>query len=205
MTDLMRHSFRLDRNRRRHPLVRFSDYDLRMRWAGLVVFLGCVRPPPAVPVHSASPEMQRLFDRFLGDWTVLEEHADSPLTSQRGSHREGRARFEPGPGNGSMIEHYHAHGPNGDLDALVIFSYDPRAGAYQVFKCFDDGCDEKPVTARWEDDRLVLTWEIEVRGKALTLRDTYGDFTRNSFTLVAEASTGGASFERIIVSTSHRA
>jgi hypothetical protein len=176
-----------------------------MRWAGLLLLLGCARPPLAPPAHAASPEMQRLFDRFLGDWTVLEEHADSPLTPQRGTRREGRARFEPGPGNGSMIERYHAHGPNGDLDALVIFSFDPRSGAYQVFKCFDDGCDQKPVTARWEDDRLVLNWQVEVRGKAFTLRDTYRDFTRDSFTLVAEASADGASFERIIVSTSRRA
>jgi hypothetical protein len=175
-----------------------------MRWLALILFFGCARPSPTPSAH-ASPEMQRLFERFLGEWTVLEEHADSPLTSQRGTRREGRARFEPGPGNGSMIEHYHAHGPKGDLDALVVFYWDSRAAAYKVFKCFDDGCEDKPITARWEDERLVVEWGMEVRGKALTLRDTYADFTRDSFTLVAEVSVGGAPFERIIVSTSRRA
>jgi hypothetical protein len=46
---------------------------------------------------------------------------------------------------------------------------------------------------------------MEVRGKAVILRDTYAEFTHDSFTLVAEASVDGAPFERIIVSTSQRA
>lgn len=62
--------------------------------------------PPSDDFHP-SPEMQKLFDAFMGTWRVSENFEIS--ASQHGKHRRGTASFRSGPGF-SLIEDYNSDG-----------------------------------------------------------------------------------------------
>src|SRR5215831_18045869 len=64
-----------------------------------------------------SPEMQKLFDAFVGSWRVSESFEVS--ASRQGKIRKGTASFRTGPGS-SLIEDYESDGSAGALKFLAL-------------------------------------------------------------------------------------
>jgi len=74
-----------------------------------------------------SAEMQRLIDRFRGNWAVRETFEVS-ASRQRGT-RQGIASFRTGPGF-SLIEDYKSGGSAGSLRFLALVWWDETAQVY---------------------------------------------------------------------------
>ena len=94
---------------------------------------------PAKAQLLPSPEMQRLFDAFTGEWAVSESFEISP--SRHGQTRQGTASFRAGPGF-SLIEDYQSNGSAGKLNFLAVLWWDQSAKSYRLLTCANnDGCE----------------------------------------------------------------
>jgi hypothetical protein len=132
--------------------------------------------------------MERLLNAFVGKWAVKETFEVS--ASKQGRTREGTATFRAGPGF-SLIEDYRSNGSAGELHFLALLWWDPKSQAYALLTCANnDGCQLRG-TARWEGPNLVNTWEEEIEGKKISFKDSFGDISPSSITLVSEGLRDG--------------
>lgn len=153
--------------------------------------------PSQKPVNDEfrpAPEMQRLFDAFVGSWTVSETFEAS---IEGGKTRQGRASFRPGPGY-SLIEDYRSSGSAGNLNALALVWWDQSAQIYRLLMCANnDGCRQRG-TLRWEGKVLVNSWDEYVDGKAATFKDSFVDISASSFRLISEGAANGKTIWRVV-------
>jgi hypothetical protein len=137
------------------------------------------------------PEMQRLIRAFQGSYTTVERHQPTQ-EFPHGGIRTGRAVIRAAAGGNAMTSEVHSHAPEGDLDYLGIFWWDPSAQVYRLLMCakqFPEGC-LSGATARWEGDKLVRTREVNDNGKKIVLRDTIS-FPPDGYINLAEVSVDG--------------
>lgn len=158
---------------------------------------------PNVP----SPEMNRLIRAFAGSYTTVEHHQPHE-GFPNGGIRTGKVVIRPAAGGNAMVSEVHSHSPQGDLDYMGVFWWDPSAGVYRLLMCarqFPEGC-LTGATARWEGSKFVRTQEVNQDGKKIVLRDTIS-FAPNSFTNVAEVSIDGGPMKEQIrtIATRQRA
>ena len=158
------------------------------------------QPGATVPKSASSdlrpaPEMQRLLDAFVGNWTVRETFEVS--ASRQGKTRQGTASFRAGPGF-SLIEDYTSGGSAGSLRFLALLWWDQTAQVYRLLTCANnDGCSLRG-TAIWEGKKLVNSWEQTVDGKTARFKDSFVDIQPSSFRLVSEGSTSERTIWRVI-------
>lgn len=149
---------------------------------------GAVAARPVEEELRPSPEMQKLFDAFLGDWEVRENFEVS--ASGQGGTRRGTASFRAGPGF-SLIEDYNSSGSAGDLHALALLWWDPSARVYQYLTCANnDGCELRG-TAKWEGKTLVNSWQEKDMGKVPVFRDSFVDISPSGFRQISEGTVDG--------------
>ena len=142
-----------------------------------------------------APEMQKLYDAFVGSWQVTETFEIS--AERQGKAREGTARFRTAPGP-SLIEEYRSTGSAGSLSFLALLWWDPSAHIYRLLTCANnDGCHLRG-TARWEDKELVNSWEEDVDGTSAKFNDSFVDLSPSSFRLVSEGTAKGKTIWRVI-------
>ena len=158
------------------------------------------QPGATVPKSASSdlrpaPEMQRLLNAFVGNWTVRETFEVSE--SRQGKTRQGTASFRAGPGF-SLIEDYTSGGSAGSLRFLALLWWDQTAQVYRLLTCANnDGCSLRG-TAIWEGKKLVNSWEQTVDGKTARFKDSFVDIQPSSFRLVSEGSTSERTIWRVI-------
>ena len=141
------------------------------------------------------PEMQKLFDAFLGTWRVSESFEIS--SSHQGKTRQGTASFRSGPGF-SLIEEYKSDGSAGPLRFLALIWWDQSDKVYRFLTCANnDGCAARG-TAKWEGNALVNSWQEETNGSLASFHDSFQDISANGFRLVSEGSASGKTIWRVI-------
>lgn len=170
-----------------------------------VVFLAChlfaqpAQKPAAQYETAANPQMNRLAQTFLGNWTVSEDFARSRL-SPRGGERKGTARFHLATGGTTLVEDYHSDGSAGKLDFMAIIWWNQDRGIYEFFTCGNGG--ENPCrirgTAHWEGDSFVNEYDETMREGRKRWTDTFSQITRQSFTLVAAMAVSGGKMQPMI-------
>jgi muconolactone delta-isomerase len=142
-----------------------------------------------------SPEMQELYDAFVGTWNVSEVFEVS--ASRQGKTRQGTASFRLSPG-ASLIEDYKSDGSAGELSFLALLWWDKSARVYRVLTCANqDGCELRG-TARWHGHTLVNSWQEDVNGKRATFNDSFVDISLSGFRLVSEGSIDGKRIWRVV-------
>jgi hypothetical protein len=152
-------------------------------------------PKSASVEFHPSPEMQKLFDAFVGSWRVSESFEIS--TSRQGKTRKGTASFRTGAGF-SLIEDYNSDGSAGPLSFLALIWWDRQEQIYRFLTCANsDGCAPRG-TSRWEGNKFVNSWVEKVDGKSATFKDSFVDISPSSFRLVSEGSADGKTIWRVI-------
>ena len=71
------------------------------------------KPKPA-------PEMEKL-NFYLGEWDYTETYGKGPNAPKN----TGVYTSKLGPGGNSLINTFHSHGPVGDFEGLLVFTWDP--------------------------------------------------------------------------------
>jgi hypothetical protein len=135
--------------RERHALLA-----LQVALLILLSLVGAQRPARAAE-SATSPAMKKLFQAFVGDWTVLEAFEQNEFFPNGGA-RTGTARFTVGTGGTSLIEDYHSDGSAGKLDFLMVIWWDANAKLYRVFTCSNGSRNPGKLrgTAHWGEARL---------------------------------------------------
>ena len=150
------------------------------------------------PVRSevrTSAEMQKLADAFDGVWNVTETFEVS--ASQQGKTRRGIASFRLGPGV-SLIEDYQSNGSAGELKFFALLWWDQSVRVYRLLTCANnDGCRLRG-TAKWEGQEFVNSWEENVDGETVNLKDSFVDISPSSFRLISEGTEDGKKVWRVI-------
>jgi hypothetical protein len=153
----------------------------------------------------ARPAMNKLFQAFVGDWSVRETFQRNEFFP-KGGERKGMARFRVGTGGTSLIEDYHSDGSAGKLDFLLVIWWNAPAGIYQVFTCSNgsDNAGQLRGSAHWEQATLVNDYVEKLNGKDQKFQDRFSDLTAAAFTLVAGIERNGKTFVPLITTTYRR-
>ena len=85
-------------------------------------------------VRPANPEMQKLFDAFLGTWRLTKK-IEPGETMPNGGVGEGTEVYRAGPGAASIIEEIHLKETSGEFSGLGIAWWDDKAHGYRALWC----------------------------------------------------------------------
>lgn len=154
----------------------------------------------------ASPQIERIWQAFGGDWDSTETMERSELFP-KGGGRKGVSHWRLGVGGTTVTDDGHSDGSAGPLDHLLIFWWDEKAKLYRLFVCFKDnrGSDcQVRGTAHWEGKTFVNDYEEPVKGKPVRMRDSFIDITPNSHTLVFAVNAGNGTMKTMITTRSVR-
>ena len=105
-----------------------------------------------------SPEMQKIFNAFLGTWSVTEEIEPSE-TMPKGGVGWGEEVYRAGPGGASMTEEVHLKEPDGEISGFGVGWWDHNAQGFRAVWCDSKnpgGCILMAHLAKWEGDQFVL-------------------------------------------------
>jgi hypothetical protein len=131
-----------------------------------------------------SPEMQKLFNKFLGTWRVTEKIEPSE-TMPNGGAGEGTEVYRAGPGSASIIEEVHLKETSGEFSGMGVAWWDEKGQGYRALWCNSEnpsGCILMAHLAKWEGDQFVLRDEFERNGKKFNFKEVFSEITPTSFT-----------------------
>jgi len=154
----------------------------------------------AAKTRQPSPEMQRLFDAFLGTWSVTEQIEPSE-TMPNGGTGEGEEVYRIGPGGISIIEEIHLKEPGGEVSVLGVAWWDKKARGYRAFWCDSEnpaGCILMAHLAKWEGEQFVLRDEFEREGKKFDFKEVFSEITPISFTQTLYQGEAGKELKRLL-------
>jgi hypothetical protein len=141
-------------------------------------------PPPAPATKQTSPKMQKLFDTFLGTWSVTEKIEPSE-TLPKGGTGQGEEVYKAGPGGVSLIEEIHLREGFRESSGLGVGWWDQKAKGFRALWCDSEnpnGCIMMAHLAKWEGDNFVLRGEFERDGKKFLFKEVFSEITPTSFT-----------------------
>jgi hypothetical protein len=139
---------------------------------------------PTSTTRQPSPEMQKLFNEFLGTWRVTEKIEPSE-TMPNGGAGEGTEVYWAGPGGASIIEEIHLKETSGEFSGMGVAWWDEKGQGYRALWCNSEnpnGCIVMAHLAKWEGDQFVLRDEFERNGKKLNFKEVFSEITPTSFT-----------------------
>ena len=116
------------------------------------------------------PEMQRLSKLYVGTWEYTETYPKSPM-APNGGVNTGVYKSELGPGGNSIFNHFHSKGPVGEFDGTLVITWDPKEKAYKGFVFGDSFPSAIEENGQWEDDALVLRFELAMGATKIALRN----------------------------------
>src|SRR5262249_19906176 len=151
-------------------MIRFSKAHfpsaIRLLAFGLAVFFlrnaAAQQKPPALPL----PEMERLSKLYLGRWEYTETYRKS------GAVNTGVYMSELGPGGNSIVNHFQSKGPVGEIDGMLVMTWDPKEKAYKSYAFGGDFPGALIGTGQWEGDVLVYRSEFSIGATKIALRHT---------------------------------
>jgi hypothetical protein len=153
---------------------------------------------------AANPEMGRLARVFVGEWNTTEAFTPNEFYPN-GAQRRGTARFSLATGGTSLIEEVHSDGSAGKLDFMVIIWWNADAKSYEFFTCGNRGSDPCKIrgTAQWDGDSFVNRYDLTMRGITKKWRDTFSEFSLQSFTLVAAMESNNSGKMETMITTKY--
>ena len=146
-----------------------------------------------------SPEMQRLFNTFLGTWRITEKIEPSEAMPNGGA-AEGTEVYRAGPGGVSIIEEIHLKESTGEISGLGIGWWDEKAHGYKALWCDSqnlNGCILMAHFAKWEGDQFVLRDEFEKNGKKFNFKEVFSEITPASFTQTLYQGEAGKELRKL--------
>jgi len=156
--------------------------------------------PSATKNGQPSPEMQKLFNAFLGTWSVTEKIEPNERLPN-GGVGEGEVVYRAGPGAVSLIEEIHLKEPTGEISGLGIAWWDAKAQGYRALWCNSEnpsGCILMAHLAKWEGDQFVLGDEFERNGKKFEFKEVISEITPTSFTQTLYQGEAGKELKRLL-------
>jgi len=146
-----------------------------------------------------SPEMQRLFNTFLGTWRITEKIEPSEAMPNGGA-AEGTEVYRAGPGGVSIIEEIHLKESTGEISGLGIGWWDEKAHGYKALWCDSqnpNGCILMAHLAKWEGDQFILRDEFEKNGKKFNFKEVFSEITPASFTQTLYQGEAGKELRKL--------
>jgi len=146
-----------------------------------------------------SPEMQRLFNTFLGTWRITEKIEPSEAMPNGGA-ADGTEVYRAGPGGVSIIEEIHLKESTGEISGLGIGWWDEKAHGYKALWCDSqnpNGCILMAHLAKWERDQFILRDEFEKNGKKFNFKEVLSEITPASFTQTLYQGEAGKELRKL--------
>ena len=142
---------------------------------------GMQMPKPA-------PEMKFLTE-FVGTWSTEETMEKSPMMPEGGT-ATGTNVTRLGPGGFSIFIDQNSKSAMGPFRGHGVETWDPNEKAYKMV--WVDSMTPGMVieTGRKEGDNLVLTGEMMMMGKKISIKDVISDKTPTSFMLTSSMNDG---------------
>jgi len=146
---------------------------------------------PTPPVPKPSPEMQKLTKLFNGRWNVTGKIQDE-MWAKGGDEGSGVEVAKSGPGGFTSISDakmtFKKIGP---MIGHGVVWYDESKKAFQGIWCDNGGPTCMPSgEGKWDGDKLVFLGEMPMGPQTIPVRQTYSNFTENSFEWAMEAGDG---------------
>jgi hypothetical protein len=157
-------------------------------------------PAPAAAAQQPGPEMQQLFNAFVGTWSLTETIEPSEKLPNGGTGR-GEVVNRLGPGGRSSIEEIHLVERTGESIGLGLAWWDEKAGGYRTVWCengISGGCIVMARVAKWEGDQFVLGDEFEVNGKKFVFKEVLSEITPTSYTQTLYQGEAGKELKRLL-------
>lgn len=163
----------------------------------LILFaLPAARAQQAPSLPQQSPEIGRLAELITGKWSTTEQYAPSAMYATA-THGSGTDVIHGGPGDLSLILDYHSTNAYGKFSGHGVISWDQKTASFSLF--WIDNTSPQPTlsSGKWEGNSLVFTNDLTSSdGQPLYVKQTYSNFTPNSFTFTQESSIAGAPLKR---------
>ena len=153
---------------------------------GSAIALGLAFAPAwadhSAPLPSAYAEGSHAFDFNLGTWHTHIRRLKQPLSGHADwMELRGTVTVNPIWGGKAQVEEIEADGPGGRFEGMTVFLYDPAHGQWrQYFADSDDGTLDTPSVGRFADGRGVFYSQELYRGRAVLVRGTWSDITRDA-------------------------
>lgn len=157
-------------------------------------------PPPALKPKQTSPEMLKLFNTFLGTWSVTEKIEPSETLPKGGTGR-GEEVYKTGPGGVSLIEEIHLREVDRDISGLGVGWWDDKAKGFKALWCDSEnpnGCILMAHLAKWEGNDFVLGDEFQRDGKRFLFKEVFSEITPTSFTQTLSQGEAGKELKTIL-------
>jgi len=155
--------------------------------------------PAAVAQQQPGPEMQKLFNAFVGTWSLTEKIEPTESTPNGGSGY-GEVTSRPGPGAHSFIEEIHLVEPTRESIGLGLAWWDEKAGGYRTVWCENGiagGCIVMARLAKWEGDQFVAGDEFERNGKRFIFKEVLSEITSTSYTQTLYQGEAGKELKKL--------
>ncbi len=143
------------------------------------------------PMPKPSPEMQKLAKLFNGRWNVAGKIHDE-MWAKGGDEGSGTEVTKSGPGGFTYISDARMMFKKiGPMIGHGVVWYDESKKAYQGIWC-DNGAPTCMPSGegKWDGDKLVFLGEMPMGPQTVPVRQTYSNFTENSFEWSMEAGDG---------------
>jgi hypothetical protein len=157
-------------------------------------------PPSALRTKQTSPEMQKLFDTFLGTWSVTEKIEPSEMMPKGGTG-QGEEVYKAGPGGISLIEEIHLKEGANEISGLGVGWWDEKVKGFRVLWCDSEnpnGCIMMAHLAKWEGDQWVLGDEFQRDGKKFVFKEVFSEITPTSFTQTLYQGEAGKELKKLL-------
>jgi hypothetical protein len=167
---------------------------------GLTMFVAMAQSPPQAKNEKPRPEIQRVFDTFLGAWSVTEKIERSE-TVPNGGTGEGEEVYKRGPGGSSFIWEIHLKEESRNLSGLGVGWWDQQAKGYRMIWCSSenrDGCIAMAHPAQWEGNDFVLADEFDRDGKKFVFKEVFSEITPTSFTQTLYQGEAGKELKKLL-------
>ena len=107
---------------------------------------------------------------YLGEWDYKEIYPKS-VTDPNGASNTGIYTSKLGPGGNSLINTFQSHGPVGDFQGILVFTWDAAENAYKAYVFGSDFPGAIVETGGFEGDALVFRSELKMGGHIMKLRN----------------------------------
>jgi hypothetical protein len=128
---------------------------------------------------------------YVGNWNYTESYPN-------GARNTGVYTSKLGPGGNSLVNTFSSHGPVGNFEGMLIFTWDISANKYKAF-AFGDFPGALIETGEFDGDKLVFRGEIPMgNNRKMQIRNVTWLTAQGQLVSEEYSSVGGAP-EKLLV------
>ncbi len=144
----------------------------------------------SMPPIPGTAEMKRLTF-YVGSWAYTENYPN-------GAKNTGVYTSKLGPGGNSLINTFSSHGPVGNFEGMLIFTWDTSENKYRAYAFGGDFPGAIVETGEFEGDKLVFRGEISAGSRKMQIRNVTWLTTPGQLVSEEYMSSGGSP-EKLLV------